>query len=43
MKGDKKKAGDALNLVLLKKIGIPFVTNGVPEQLIRETMEGLMT
>jgi 3-dehydroquinate synthase len=41
MKGDKKKAGDTLNLVLLKKIGIPFVTNGVPERLIRETIEGL--
>jgi 3-dehydroquinate synthase len=43
MKGDKKKAGDALNLVLLKKIGIPFVTNGVPEQLIKETIGGLLT
>jgi 3-dehydroquinate synthase len=43
MKGDKKKAGDTLNFVLLKKIGIPFVTNGVPEQLIRETIGGLMT
>jgi 3-dehydroquinate synthase len=43
MKGDKKKAGDTLNLVLLKKIGIPFVTNGVPEQLIIETIGGLMT
>jgi 3-dehydroquinate synthase len=43
MKGDKKKAGDALNFVLLKKIGIPFVTNGVPDQLIKETIGGLMT
>jgi len=43
MKGDKKKAGDTLNVVLLKKIGLPFVTNGVPEQLIRETIKGLMT
>jgi 3-dehydroquinate synthase len=41
MKGDKKKAGDSLNLVLLKKIGIPFVTSSVPEPLIRETIEGL--
>jgi 3-dehydroquinate synthase len=41
MKGDKKKAGDALNFVLLKKIGIPFVTSDVPEPLIRETIEGL--
>jgi 3-dehydroquinate synthase len=43
MKGDKKKAGDAINFVLLKKIGIPFVTNGVPEHLIKETIGGLMT
>jgi len=43
MKGDKKKAGDTLNFVLLKKIGIPFVTDGVPEQLIRKTIGGLMT
>jgi 3-dehydroquinate synthase len=43
MKGDKKKAGDTLNFVLLKKIGIPFVTNGVPAQLIKETIGGLMT
>jgi 3-dehydroquinate synthase len=41
IKGDKKKAGDVLNFVLLKKIGIPFVTSGVPEQLIRETIEEL--
>jgi 3-dehydroquinate synthase len=41
MKGDKKKAGDALNIVLLKKIGLPFVTSGVPEQVIRETIEEL--
>ncbi|MBN1254929.1 MAG: 3-dehydroquinate synthase [Deltaproteobacteria bacterium] len=41
MKGDKKKAGDALNIVLLKKIGVPFVTSGVPDQLIRETVEEL--
>jgi 3-dehydroquinate synthase len=41
MKGDKKKAGDALNIVLLKKIGLPFVTSGVPEQVIKETIEEL--
>jgi 3-dehydroquinate synthase len=41
MKGDKKKTGDSLNLVLLKKIGIPFVTSSVPEPLIKETIEGL--
>jgi 3-dehydroquinate synthase len=41
MKGDKKKAGDVLNFVLLKKIGMPFVTSDVPEALIRETIEEL--
>jgi 3-dehydroquinate synthase len=41
MKGDKKKAGDALNIVLLKKLGVPFVTSGVSDQLIRETVEEL--
>ena len=41
MQGDKKKAGDVLNFVLLKKIGIPFVTGDVPDPVIRETIEGL--
>jgi 3-dehydroquinate synthase len=41
LKGDKKKAGDVLNFVLLKKIGIPFVTSDVPESVITETIKGL--
>lgn len=41
MKGDKKKAGDVLNIVLLKRIGVPFVASGVPEPLIKETIEEL--
>jgi len=41
MKGDKKKAGDVLNIVLLKKIGLPFVTHAVPEDLIKQTIEEL--
>jgi len=41
MKGDKKKAGDVLNIVLLKKIGLPFVTHSVPEGVIKETIEEL--
>jgi 3-dehydroquinate synthase len=41
MKGDKKKAGDVLNFVLLKKIGIPFITSDVPEPVIKETIKGL--
>jgi len=39
--GDKKKAGDILHFVLLKKIGIPFVTSAVTEELIKETIKGL--
>jgi len=39
--GDKKKAGDTLHFVLLKKIGTAFVTSAVPEELIKETIKGL--
>ena len=38
---DKKKDGDAIHFVMLKKIGIPFVNGGVPDDLLRETIEGL--
>ena len=38
---DKKKAGNTIHFVLLKKIGIPFISGGVPEALIRETVEAL--
>ncbi len=38
---DKKKEGDTLHFVLLKKIGFPFVNGSVPEALLRETLEGL--
>ena len=38
---DKKKDGDAIHFVLLKKIGLPFVNGGVPDNLLRETIEEL--
>jgi 3-dehydroquinate synthase len=38
---DKKKEGDVLPFVLLKKIGMPFINGGVPEKVIRETIEAL--
>jgi 3-dehydroquinate synthase len=38
---DKKKDGDAIHFVLLKKIGLPFINGGVPDDLLRETIEGL--
>lgn len=38
LKVDKKKEGDAIQFVLLKKIGMPFVNGGVPEEIIEETI-----
>ncbi len=38
---DKKKAGEIVHFVLLKKLGIPFIDGGVPAELIKETLEGL--
>jgi 3-dehydroquinate synthase len=39
LKMDKKKEGDKINFVLLKRIGMPFVNSEVPEAIIRETIE----
>jgi len=41
IKRDKKKEGDTIHFVLLKKIGIPFVNGNVPEPLIGEVIEAL--
>jgi len=41
MRTDKKKKGDSIHFVLLKKIGLPFINGSVEEALIRETIEGL--
>ena len=41
IKRDKKKEGDIIHFVLLKKIGVPFVNGSVPETLIREIIEAL--
>ena len=38
---DKKKEGEIVHFVLLKKIGMPFVNGSVDESLIRETIEEL--
>ncbi|MDO9516381.1 MAG: 3-dehydroquinate synthase [Syntrophales bacterium] len=38
---DKKKEGDSIHFVLLKKIGTPFTNGSVEEALIRETIEEL--
>jgi 3-dehydroquinate synthase len=41
LKTDKKKEGDVVHFVLLKKMGMPFVNGGVSESILRETVEGL--
>jgi 3-dehydroquinate synthase len=41
MTKDKKKKGDIIPFVLLKKIGLPFINGGIPEKLIQETIEDL--
>jgi 3-dehydroquinate synthase len=41
LKVDKKKEDDANKFVLLKKLGMPFVNGGVPEEIARETIEEL--
>ena len=39
IKMDKKKEGDKIPFVLIKKIGVPFVNGGVPELVLRETLK----
>jgi len=41
LKTDKKKHGDAINFVLLKKLGSSFVSSEAPEEMIRETINML--
>jgi 3-dehydroquinate synthase len=41
LKRDKKKDGDTIHFVMLKKIGLPFVNGGVPDDLLRKTIEGM--
>ncbi len=41
LKRDKKKAGESIHFVLLKKPGMPFVNGGVPIDLVRETVEAM--
>jgi len=39
LQADKKKRGDTLHFVLLKKIGLPFINGGVEKNLIAEVIE----
>jgi len=39
LKLDKKRAGGTNHYVLIRKIGMPFINGGVPEGILRETLE----
>ncbi|MBP1713938.1 MAG: 3-dehydroquinate synthase [Deltaproteobacteria bacterium] len=39
LKVDKKKSGEKVNFVLLKRLGMPFINGGVPRDLIRDVIE----
>jgi 3-dehydroquinate synthase len=36
---DKKQEGGTTHYVMIKKIGMPFMNGGVPEEILRETLE----
>ena len=38
---DKKKKGETVRFVLLKKIGVPIVNGSIPENMLTKTLEGL--
>jgi 3-dehydroquinate synthase len=38
---DKKKEGETTRYVLIKKMGMPFLSRGVPEGVLRETLEAM--
>ena len=39
LKLDKKKEGGTTHYVLIKKMGMPFMSGCVPEGILRETLE----
>ncbi|MGV8059193.1 MAG: 3-dehydroquinate synthase [Smithellaceae bacterium] len=41
LKMDKKKEGDIIHFVLLKKIGMPFVNGGINDKIITPVIEGM--
>jgi len=40
---DKKREGRKVPFVLLKRLGVPFVNGGIPEEILRKTLEGMRT
>ena len=41
MTRDKKKKGETIHFVLLKKLGVPIMNGGIPEKMMKKTLEGL--
>jgi 3-dehydroquinate synthase len=41
LQSDKKKEGDSVRFVLLKKIGMPFMNGSVPENILRDVIKEL--
>jgi 3-dehydroquinate synthase len=41
LKMDKKKTGDTIHFVLLRKIGMPFVNGGIDDKIVAEVIEGM--
>lgn len=41
LKMDKKKEGNVIHFVLLKKIGMPFVNGGIDDKMISPVIEGM--
>jgi len=41
LKMDKKRVGDTIHFVLIKKIGFPFVNGGLEENILRDVIEEL--
>ena len=38
---DKKKKGETVRFVLLKKLGVPIVNGSIPEDILTKTLEGM--
>jgi 3-dehydroquinate synthase len=41
LKMDKKRVGDTIHFVLIKKLGFPFVNGGIAENILRDVIEEL--
>jgi 3-dehydroquinate synthase len=39
---DKKRVGGTIHFVMIRKLGTPFVNGGIPEEILRDALKGLM-